>query len=185
MDGDGPIVSAAEWAAFEAVVGGRKRGRQRGDVESRYYASGSVWCGGTREDGSPCDTLLVGTAQSGLYADTGEQRYGYKCPPRGCRGVTVDGRAVEEHASLLTMKAIVWSDNRALLAHVGHSDRLAELDKLIGDAETAVENVERQHDAAVARRKPRLADRLERFERDLSKLLDERDELQRWSGTSG
>ena len=160
--------------------GGRraKRGRQRGDVESRYYASGSVWCGGTREDGSPCDTLLVGTAQSGRYADTGEQRYGYKCPPRGCRGVTVDGRAVEEHASLETMKALVSSDNRALLAHVGHSDRLSELDKLISDAETAVENVERQHDAADARRKARLADRLERFEPDLSKLLNERDELQ-------
>jgi hypothetical protein len=145
-------------------------------VESRYYASGTALCGGTREDGTPCETPLVGTAQSGTYAD-GERRYGYKCPPRGCRTVCVDGRAAEEYASQLTAKIIAHGDNRALLMHVGHSDRLSELDKLIGDAEAAVEHKERQHKTAHADRRPRLAAQIEDFEADLSKLIDERDEL--------
>lgn len=178
VDDDGPVVSMAEWRAFEAVVSKRRRGRQRGDVESPYYASGTLRCGGTYADGRPCRTPLVGTAQAGTYADDGQRRYGYKCPPRGCRGVTVDGRAAELWTSDIVAKTIVEGGNLSLLAHVGHDDRLAELDKLIADMETAVCNVERQHDAArPGERRQRAADRLERFERELSTLLDERDEL--------
>ena len=175
---DGPIVTLPQWHAFDNVVSKRQRGRQRGDKVSRYYASGTVWCGGTRDDGTPCETLLVGTAQSGVYADTGERRYGYKCPPRGCRGVTVDGRAVEEHASFLTGKAIVAGDNMALLAHVGHDDRLVELDKLIADAELAIDNKERQRDAAThPSRRERFVVQLVDAEARLSALLTERDGL--------
>lgn len=178
VDADGPVVTLAEWHAFEATVGGRSRGRQRGDVESRYYASGTLICGGTRDTGEPCGTPLVGTAQPGRYADDGEGRYGYKCPPRGCRGVTVDGRAAEMWTSLETAKAIVDGDNIALLAHVGHDDRLAELDRLVADAERAVENAERQHDVArTPERRQRAADRVVEFERRLNELIVERDEL--------
>lgn len=179
VDDDGPVVTLAEWRAFEAVVSKRARGRQRGeDAQSPYYAGGTLRCGGAFKDGRPCGVPLVGAAQAGVYADTGQRRYCYKCPTRGCRGVTVDGRAAEAWATDVVMRVILSSDNRALLAHVGNDDRLAELDRLIRDAVAAVDVEQRRYDACTsAQRRAALADRLVEREGQLTKLERERDEL--------
>jgi len=150
------FVPAALYDALMLTLDGRKTGG-RPSGETGRFLSGTIRCGS-------CGRRMV--AGGGMY----------RCPPQGCRGVSVDATWAETWAGHEVERVLTAPENVALLAR--RSVALAEVIERRRLVEDAIEGLEAQQRAAHPTRRARYAPDLADLEAQLTPLIDEQDALE-------
>lgn len=168
------VLDDITYRRLAAVFEARKGGRQAG--EGGHALSNILRC-------DRCDSPMVGaTSRTTPYAD-GTPRRVYRCSPRGCANVAVDGRAADEWAAAQILAILTDPDHARMVA--SHRTEHATLNATIAQIETVIADLMGKAAGLHVAQRARLDARIDAMEAELTPLLQQRDALRELGVTGG